>query len=103
MWRQQWEETTDPSIKQTIITYNKEDCEALELVTHAVERVAIFADRRNESVANADDVCVHAEDVKNRSKWGRFTSPIPVLETITEAAHWGYCPHRCRTASVLPV
>ena len=25
IWRQQWEETADPSIKQTIITYNKED------------------------------------------------------------------------------
>jgi len=31
--------TADHSIKQTIITYNKEDCDALELVTHAVDRV----------------------------------------------------------------
>jgi predicted RecB family nuclease len=28
VWRQQWEETADTSIKQTIITYNKEDCDA---------------------------------------------------------------------------
>ena len=90
IWRQQWEETTDPSIKQTIITYNKEDCEALELVTHAVDRVAIFAERRNESGANANEVCVHAEDIQKESKWRRFTSSIPALEAITEAAHWDY-------------
>jgi len=90
VWRQQWEETTDPSIKQTIITYNKEDCEALELVTHAVERVASFAERRDESGLNANGVCVHAEDIQIGSKWRRFASPIPALEAINEAAHWDY-------------
>jgi predicted RecB family nuclease len=90
IWRQQWEETANPSIKQTIITYNKEDCEALELVMRAVERVAIFAERRDESGTNANEVCVHAEDVQKGSKWSRFTSPIPALEAINKAAHWDY-------------
>jgi len=75
-----------PSIKQTIVTYNKEDCEALELVTHAVERVAVFAERRDEPGANANEVCVHADDVQKASKWCRFTSPIPALEVINKAA-----------------
>jgi predicted RecB family nuclease len=90
IWRQQWEETTDPSIKQTIITYNEEDCEALELVTRAVERVAIFAERRDKSGGNANDVCVHSEDVQKASRWRRFTSCVPALEAINEAAHWDY-------------
>ena len=90
IWRQQWEATTDPSIKQTIITYNKEDCEALELVTRAVERVATFAERRDQSGAKANEVCVHAEDLQKASKWRRFASPVPALEVINEAAHWDY-------------
>lgn len=90
IWRQQWEETADPSIKQTLITYNKEDCEALELVTHAVERVALFAQRRDQPGANGDDVCVHSEDIQKASRWRKFTSCIPALEAINEAAHWDY-------------
>src|ERR1019366_8738673 len=93
IWRQQWEETADNSIKQTIITYNKEDCEALELVTHAVERVAIFAARPGQTgtnANNANEVCVHSEDVQKASKWRKFTSSVPALEVINEAAHWDY-------------
>jgi predicted RecB family nuclease len=90
VWRQQWEEKTNPSLKQTIITYNKEDCEALELVTRAVERVAIFAERRDPSSANGNEACVHSEDIQKASKWRKFTSSIPALEAINEAAHWDY-------------
>src|ERR1019366_310364 len=74
----------------TIITYNKEDCEALELVTHAVERVAIFAPRCDQPGTNGDDVCVHSEDVQKASRWRKFTSSVPALEAINEAAHWDY-------------
>jgi hypothetical protein len=90
IWRQQWEETGDPLLKETITTYNKEDCEALDLVTHAVERVAIFAARPDHADTNANEVCVHSEDVQNASKWRKFTSPVPALEAINEAAHWDY-------------
>ena len=93
VWRQQWEETGDPLLKQTIITYNKEDCDALELVMHAVERVAIFAARPDQTDTNANsanEVCVHSEDVQKASRWRKFTSSVPALEAINEAAHWDY-------------
>src|SRR5262249_25903329 len=90
IWRQQWEETGDPSIKQAIITYNKEDCEALELVTHTVERVAIFVQRHDQPGASGDGVCVHSEDIQNASRWRKFASCIPALEAINVAAHWDY-------------
>jgi len=90
VWRQQWEETRDTSIKQVLITYNREDCEALEVVTRAVERVAVFAQGRCSVSGDANEVCVHSEDVQNISKWRKFTSSLPVLEEINEAAHWDY-------------
>jgi hypothetical protein len=67
-----------------IITYNQEDCEALELVTHAVERVAIFAQRRDQPSATSDDVFVHSEDIQKGSRWQKFASSVPELEVINE-------------------
>jgi len=90
VWRQQWEETRDTSIKQALITYNREDCEALELVTRAVERVAVFAEGRCSVSGDANEVCVHSEDVQNVSRWRKFTSSLPVLEEINKTAHWDY-------------
>jgi len=90
VWRQQWEETRDIYIKQILTTYNREDCEALEVVTRAVERVAVFAEGRCSVSGDANEVCVHSEDVQNVSKWRKFTSSLPVLEEINEAAHWDY-------------
>jgi hypothetical protein len=75
--------------QQILITYNREDCEALEVVTRAVERVAVFAEGRCSPGGDANEVCVHSEDVQNVSKWRKFTS-LPVLEAINETAHWDY-------------
>jgi predicted RecB family nuclease len=36
VWRDEWEQTQAPSTKERLITYNSEDCAALELVAHAV-------------------------------------------------------------------
>ncbi len=36
IWRSQWESSKDTNLKQRLITYNAEDCEALEIVTKTV-------------------------------------------------------------------
>jgi len=36
IWRSQWESSKDTSLKQRLITYNAEDCEALERVTKTI-------------------------------------------------------------------
>jgi hypothetical protein len=79
-------------MKETIITYNKEDCEALEVVARVVERIVVFAEKRDQSGVsedNATEFCVHSDDVK-ASKWRKFTSPVAALEAINAAAHWDY-------------
>jgi predicted RecB family nuclease len=35
IWRMNWEQSRDPSIKQNLVTYNLEDCHALQVLTDA--------------------------------------------------------------------
>ncbi len=91
MWREQWEATREDSIKQKLIAYNREDCEALEVVTRAVESVITAAKPgATRGTAEANGICVHSQDIQGESKWRKFSSPIPVLEGINDAAHWDY-------------
>jgi len=46
--------------------------------------------RRDQPGANGDDVCVHSEDIQKASRWRKFTSSVPALEAINEAAHLDY-------------
>jgi predicted RecB family nuclease len=34
VWRHRWEASRNPAVKQTLLDYNRQDCEALELVTN---------------------------------------------------------------------
>jgi hypothetical protein len=36
VWRHRWEASKDPAAKQTLLDYNRQDCEALELVANRV-------------------------------------------------------------------
>jgi predicted RecB family nuclease len=91
MWRQQWEECHDDSLKSRLIAYNREDCEALEVVAHAVgEAARLAAGGQPLGCDQAENICVHTEDAEKGNKWRRFASPIPALEEINNAAHWDY-------------
>lgn len=51
MWRLQWESSEDPTLKQKLVTYNGEDCEALVKVTAAVIQLC----QKQTEVTNAAD------------------------------------------------
>ena len=42
VWRFQWEETHDASLKQKLLDYNEEDCHALEMVAEMVRKIASY-------------------------------------------------------------
>jgi predicted RecB family nuclease len=91
MWRQQWEECHDDSLKSRLIAYNREDCEALEVVARAVGQVArLAAGGQPPGGDQTNNICVHSEDTEKGTKWRKFASPIPALEEISNAAHWDY-------------
>ncbi|WP_394794440.1 IS66 family transposase [Armatimonas sp.] len=44
VWRQQWEDTRSDEYKETLVTYNHEDCQALQVLTKALRRIGDKSD-----------------------------------------------------------
>jgi hypothetical protein len=86
MWRIKWEASRERELKQRLITYNTEDCAALELVFNTI------GDLQNEpgSKDKAKTV-VQVEALKNPTlKFRQNEFVIPDLEHINSAAYWNY-------------
>ncbi len=83
-WRHEWEATKVPSLKAALVTYNAQDCEALELV--ALKLVDLHQDG-----ISPNDV-VRTEQLKHESLYGfkRNTFSFPELSVINKAAYWDY-------------
>jgi predicted RecB family nuclease len=88
-WRLKWEYAADPNLKQKLITYNAEDCAALELVTEAVTQLCL---NRNEPSKPRDDNIVHTDSLRRRSAyhWGEKSFSMPEFEKINQSAYWNY-------------
>lgn len=90
-WRSQWEVSRDPPLREKLIAYNADDCEALSLVARTIERLLAPEIATDKTSAPYPEI-VHAEALgKNlTSKWRAFKSPLVDLEHINEAAYWNY-------------
>lgn len=89
-WRHLWERSHDPRFREKLITYNKEDCAALAVVTRAVDQLTDVEHGAGEAPSLSGEV-VHADAVSGRtSSWQPFKSPISDLEKINLAARWDY-------------
>jgi predicted RecB family nuclease len=91
MWRRAWEDSKDPALKQRLITYNTEDCQALETVERTISGVVSRRDRLDSAVEGKGQV-ISTDDLKPPavSRWKDFSSPVKELEFVTNAAHWDY-------------
>jgi hypothetical protein len=90
LWRNEWEQAKAPSLKDQLITYNSEDCVALELVADAVRQVCqdgIGSD--SERASRLEVVDADKADSKT-TMWGKFSSSIHGFEAINKAARWNY-------------
>jgi transposase len=91
VWRHRWEASRDPREKQVLVDYNREDCEALELVANRIMEL------HREASANGqfsrDDVML-ASKVKRENpfplRFGCNAFAFPELEAINKAAYWHY-------------
>lgn len=90
-WRSQWQESYDPSMQEKLVRYNAEDCEALELVTQTVARLASAEPHADSiEIGAASVVLADSIDPRKTSKWRAFASSVPGFGFINAAAHWDY-------------
>lgn len=89
VWRQRWEASKDPSLKQALFDYNREDCEALELLANRL--VDLHREAAADRQSSRSDV-VRTADMKreNPFRFGRIEFALAEMETINKAAYWDY-------------
>jgi predicted RecB family nuclease len=89
MWRAQWESSKDAGLKQKLVTYNAEDCEALDIVASAVGQLC---QRQTEVENSKDNNIVYTDSMKRESpyRFGKTEFAIPELKYINQGAYWDY-------------
>ena len=87
VWRSQWESSHDPSLKERLLAYNAEDCEAAERVTEALCEVC--GPRSSEE---APKLAVDVDSLKREypQRFGEVEFALPEFQRINEAAYWDY-------------
>jgi predicted RecB family nuclease len=88
LWRGAWEKSREPSLKQKLITYNAEDCEALQRTTEFVRTISGPGDR---DTADQHHI-IQADSLPRNSwcKWGKPQYLLPALGEIGRTARWDY-------------
>ncbi|MCR4320361.1 MAG: TM0106 family RecB-like putative nuclease [Candidatus Brocadiaceae bacterium] len=89
VWRSKWEFSREPGLKHKLLTYNTEDCEALERVSNAVSQLC---QRETEEAKSKKNEIVYTETLKRESPYhyGRNKFSILELEYINKSAYWDY-------------
>jgi predicted RecB family nuclease len=82
MWRAEWESTDDPKLKDQLLAYNADDCEAAQRV----------ADTLNQICQNRGANIVQVDSLKREypQRFGATEFALPAFEEINSAAYWDY-------------
>jgi predicted RecB family nuclease len=88
-WRSRWTESLDEIARRHLLIYNAHDCEALSGVA---ERLCDLIDQLTVKDAhrelNSDFVRADSSELRIKSQWRTFASPVTGFEAINAAAHW---------------
>lgn len=105
-WRHLWEHDRNVSVKDKLIRYNAQDCEALKLLTDTMQHICGKEKAGpKDRVEDANVIYLDSDRFLKKSKWQKFTSPVSSLELINSAAQWNYQRDRvyARTGEVKQV
>jgi predicted RecB family nuclease len=101
IWRHEWGQTKAAGLKDRILQYNADDCQALEYAATALVRIgAPVLDQSDAEVAHP---VVHTELLPHQTMWPRFSSPLPAFEQVNKAARWDYQRERVYVRSSKPI
>jgi predicted RecB family nuclease len=89
VWRHRWEALKDLAAKQALLNYNRQDCEALEIVANKL--VELHQDASTEE-KQPESKIVYTSDIKRQSPYSfkRIAFVFPEMEVINKAAYWDY-------------
>jgi predicted RecB family nuclease len=88
-WRHLWEVSDDPTLKNALVGYNEQDCEALELLANKL--IDLSATASHEDGSFKSEVVLTTE-MKRESPFlfKRNEFVLSEMETINSAAYWNY-------------
>jgi len=91
MWRQRWEESQTPALRQKLLAYNSADCAACESLCTILSLIPCPEELEN----RPDDgrfafVTNNLPNAFSHPDWQTFTGALPELNLINQAAQWDY-------------
>jgi hypothetical protein len=95
IFRERWEErTADESLKEALITYNRQDCEALKTICSFVSRSAALMSDRN-SVPGSNQEVISTDSLRkvgegNRPIFRKAEFSCPEFDVVNKCAYFDY-------------
>ena len=88
LWREEWQNSYESSLKEKLITYNSEDCEAICRVMDCLTNLITS----NPITSGTSPIIVHAESLPRASHFHfrKIQFALPEFEEINQASYWDY-------------
>jgi predicted RecB family nuclease len=88
LWREEWQNSGDNSLKKKLITYNSEDCEATCRIMDCLTNLTTC----NPNIPGTSPIVVHAESLPRTSHFHfrKIQFALPEFEEINQASYWDY-------------
>lgn len=88
LWREEWQNSHNDSLKKKIITYNSEDCEATCRIMDCLTNLTTG----NPNMPETAPTIVHAESLPrtNHFHYRKIQFALPEFEEINQASYWDY-------------
>jgi predicted RecB family nuclease len=94
VWRRRWEETGDSALREKLVTYNLEDCEALRRVTEflyaACPRPPAGVERQEPPAGPPVARVEEMTPASSRREWCRADFAVSDFEFVNERAYFDY-------------